>query len=67
MCCWVLLSLNFGQSVIDEKKFVTVLADSHKEIIGFNVSVDEVLIMDEFNVTNHLISKHEHCFHGEPS
>ena len=55
----------FGQSVINEEKFVTVSADSHEEIVGFNVSVDEVLIMDEFNATNHLICKHQHRFHGE--
>ena len=54
-----------GQSVINEEKFVTVSADSHKEIVGFNVSVDEVLIMDEFNATNHLVCKHQHRFHGE--
>ena len=56
-----------GQSVIDEEKFVTVSADSHQEIVGFNVAMDEVLIMDEFNAANHLISKHQHRFHGESS
>ena len=54
-----------GQSVINEEKFVTVSANSHEEIIWFNVSVDEVLIMDEFDPTDHLVGKHQHRFHGE--
>ena len=30
-------------------------ANPHEEIIGFDVSVDEVLVMNEFNSANHLI------------
>lgn len=56
-----------GQSVINEEKFVTVPADSHEEVIWFNVSVNEVLVMDEFNAANHLVGQHEHRFHGESS
>ena len=35
-----------GQSEVDEEQLVTVTADSHEEVVGFNVSVDEVFIMD---------------------
>ena len=34
------------QSEVDEEQLVTVTADSHEEVVGFNVSVDEVFIMD---------------------
>ena len=47
-----------GQSEVDEEQLVTVTADSHEEVVGFNVSVDEVLIIDEFNAANHLVGKH---------
>lgn len=50
----------FGQSVINEEKFVAMSADSHEEVIWFYVSVDEVLVMDEFNAPNHLVSQHQH-------
>ena len=56
-----------GQSVINEEKFVTVSAYSHEKIVGFNVSVDEVFVMNEFNAAYHLVSQHQHRFHGEPS
>ena len=56
-----------GQSVIDEEKFVTVSANTHEKIVGFNVSVDEVFVMNEFNAAYHLVSQHQHRFHGEPS
>ena len=42
-------------------------ANSHKEVVGFDVSVDEVLVMNEFNATYHLVGQHQHRFHGEPS
>ena len=35
-----------GQSEVDEEQLVTVTADSHEEVVWFNVSVDEVFIMD---------------------
>ena len=57
----------FSQSVIDEEKLVTVLAYSHEKIVRFNVSVDEVFVMNEFNAAYHLVSQHQHRFHGEPS
>ena len=56
-----------SQSVIDEEKFVTVSAYSHEKIVGFYVSVDEVFVMKEFNAVYHLVSQHQHRFHGEPS
>ena len=57
----------FSQSEIDEEKFITMSAYSHEKIVRFNVSVDEVSVMNEFNAVYHLVSQHQHRFHGEPS
>ena len=35
-----------GQSEVDEEQLVTVTADSHEEVVWFNVSVDEVFVVD---------------------
>ena len=40
------VSVLLGQSEVDEEQLVTVTADSHEEVVWFNVSVDEVFIMD---------------------
>ena len=35
-----------GQAEVDEEQLVTVTADSHEEVVWFNVSVDEVFVVD---------------------
>lgn len=44
---------------------VTMATNAHKEVVGFDVSMDEVLFVDVFNATNHLIGQHQHGFHGK--
>jgi len=56
-----------GQAEVDEEQLVTVTADSHEEVVWFNVSVDEVFIMDILDSADHLICKHEDSLHGKSS
>jgi len=56
-----------GQSEVDEEQLVTVTADSHEEVVWFNVSVDEVFVVDILDSADHLICKHEDSLHGESS
>ena len=56
----------FRQSVIDEEKFVAVSPDPHEEIIRFDISVNEVLVVYELDTADHLVSQHQHRLHGEP-
>jgi len=43
-----------------------VSADAHKEIVGLDVAVNEIFIMNKLNAADHLIGEHEHRFHCEP-
>ena len=42
-----------------------LLSQPHEKVVGFHVSVDEILAMNELNSTDELISKQEHCFETE--
>ena len=55
----------FGQSEVDEEEFVAVPADPHQKVVGLDVPMDEVLVVDVLDPTNHLIGEHQHCLHGE--
>ena len=39
---------------------------SHEEVVRFDISVDEVLVVNILYSPNHLVSQHQHCLHGEP-
>ena len=41
--------------------------NTHEEIVGLDVSVDEVFRMDVFDAANHLVSKHQNRLHCEAS
>lgn len=56
-----------GQSVIDEEQLVTMSSDPHEEVVRLDIPMDEVLVVDKFNATNHLVGQHEHRFHSESS
>jgi len=61
------VSVLLGQSEVDEEQLVTVTADSHEEVVWFNVPVDEVFIVDILDSADHLICKHEDSLHGKSS
>ena len=61
------VSIFFGQSEINEEEFVTVTANPHKEVVRLDVSVDEILVVDELDSANHLVGQHEDRLHGETS
>lgn len=39
--------------------------NAHEEVVGLNVSVNEVFRMNIFYAAYHLISEHQHCLHRE--
>ena len=49
---WVSESL--GQTKIDHINVVLLFADSNQEVVGFDISVDDPLLMNDFNSLNHL-------------
>ncbi len=56
-----------GQSEVDQKQFVAVSTDAHQEVVGLDVPMDEVLVVDVFDASDHLVSQHQHRLHGESS
>lgn len=53
------------QSEVDEEELITVAPDSHQKIVWLNISMDEVLVVNKLNATNHLICEHEDRLHCE--
>ena len=48
------IAILLGQSEVDEEELVTVATDSHQKIVGLDVSMDEVLVVNIFDTPNHL-------------
>lgn len=42
-------------------------SDSHKEIVWFDIPVNEGLAMNVLDTADHLIGQHKDCFDGETS
>ena len=58
----VSLNVPLGQSKVDEKNLVGGLVESYAEVIGFDISMQEMSVMDVLNSIDHLINKYEHGF-----
>ena len=56
----VSLNVPLGQSKVDEKNLVGGLVESYAEVIGFDISMQEMSVMDVLNSIDHLINKYEH-------
>jgi hypothetical protein len=54
----------FCQTEIDEVDLVTLGVEAHEEVVGFDVSVDEVLRMHVFDASDHLVGNHENGLDG---
>jgi len=61
------VSVLLRQTKVDEEEFVAVATNAHKEVIGLDIAVDEVLVVNILYATNHLISQHQDSLHGESS
>ena len=59
------VSVLFGEAEINEEHFVAVAPDAHQKVVGLDVPMDEVLVVDEFDARNHLIGEHEYGLHGK--
>jgi hypothetical protein len=56
----VSLNVPLGQSEVDEKHFMGSFVEPHTKVVGFDVSVDEVPIVNILDPADHLIDEHEH-------
>lgn len=55
----VSLDVSFGEPEIENEDFVAGFVQSNAEIVGLNVSVDEVPVVDVLNSLDHLVDEHE--------
>lgn len=60
-----LKTLKSCQTLFYNVYLVTVTANTHEEVIGFDIAMDEVFRVNIFNSTDHLISQHQHGLHSE--
>ena len=60
---WV--SIPFGETKINHIDYILLFTVTNKEIVGFHISVNKVVIMNELKPLYHLISDHYCCFNGE--
>ena len=55
-----------GQTKVYQEELVAVSPDPHQEVVGLDVPVDEVLVVDILDPPDHLVGQHEDGLHGEP-
>ena len=48
------VAIFFREAKVDEEKLVAVTTNAHEEIVRLDVSVDEVLVVNKLNPSNHL-------------
>ena len=58
----LVVSVFLRQSEVYEERFVTVLADSHQEVVWLDVAVDDALLVNLLDALDHLNSDEEACF-----
>ena len=55
----------FGQTEINNVYVVLLLANTDKEIVRLDISMQEVSRVHKLNTLEHLVGEHKHCFQRE--
>ena len=58
----VSLDVSFGESEIEKEDFVASFVESDTEIVGFDIAVDELSVVDVLDSLDHLVDEHEDSF-----
>ena len=61
------LDVPLGESKVEQEHFMAGFVVTHAEVIGFDISVDEVPVVDVLDSGDHLIDEHQDCLQGELS
>lgn len=51
------IPIPFCQTEVNAINLVAMASDSHEEVIGFDIAMDEALVMDVFDAGNHLVGQ----------
>ena len=60
---WVTVPLS--ETEIDDVNYVLFLSMADQEVVRLHVSMNEMVIVQEFESLNHLVRYHERSFNGE--
>jgi hypothetical protein len=61
----VSLDIPLGEPKIKKEHFVASFVVAHAEVIRFDISVDEVPVVDVLDPGDHLVDQHQDCLQGE--
>jgi hypothetical protein len=61
----VSLDVPFREAEVDEEHLVADLVQTDAEVVGFDVAVDEVPVVDVLDPRDHLVGQHQDCLEGE--
>ena len=59
------LDVTLGESKVDQEDLVTGLVESGTEVIGLDVTVEEVPVVHVLDTGDHLVYEHEHSLETE--
>ena len=63
----VSLDVALGESEVDEEDLVARFVETDAEVVGLDVPVDEVPVVDVLDAAHHLVDQHQHCLQTELS
>ena len=59
------LNVALCQPKVDEEHFVSSFVEADAKVVGFDVSVEEVAVVNVLDPGDHLVDQHQHSFQGE--
>lgn len=57
---FTILDESFGESEVYNEDGVGILPNPHEEVIGFDISMQDVFLMQELNSIQHLLAHLQH-------
>jgi hypothetical protein len=63
----ITLDVSLSQSEVENENFIGSFVEADAEVIGFDVSVDEMPVVDVLDSGDHLVDEHEDGLQGELS
>ncbi len=56
-----------GQTKVNEEQFVAMATDAHEKVVGLDVAMNKVFVVNKLDPADHLVGQHQNCFHRESS
>ena len=59
------LDVALGQPEVDDENFIGGLVQSHAEVVGLDIAMYEMPVVDVLDPGDHLVDEHQHGLQGE--